>query len=83
MEAMSLEDAQIAKMERIATKLELQEGMTVLEIGCGWGSMCHHLATRYKVRVVGVTLSREQELYAEKHFSHPSVEYKLQDYVTV
>ena len=46
-------------MELIAKKLNLKEGMSVLDIGCGWGVMSRHLAEKYKVHVTGVTLSEE------------------------
>ena len=56
----TLEQAQLAKKEHIAAKLLLEPGMRVLDIGCGWGGMALFLARTYKVRVTGVTLSKEQ-----------------------
>jgi len=56
----TLEQAQQNKAELIARKLLLQPGMTVLDIGCGWGSLAFHLAQHHGVRVTGITLSNEQ-----------------------
>ncbi|WP_373356115.1 class I SAM-dependent methyltransferase [Pseudoroseicyclus sp. CXY001] len=57
---MTLEDAQIAKKRHIIGKLCLEPGMSVLDIGCGWGGMALTLAKDYGAKVVGVTLSEEQ-----------------------
>ncbi|MBW8880926.1 MAG: class I SAM-dependent methyltransferase [Asticcacaulis sp.] len=57
---MTLEEAQFAKKDHIAAKLFLKPGMSVLDIGCGWGGMAVHLARRANVRVTGITLSIEQ-----------------------
>jgi cyclopropane-fatty-acyl-phospholipid synthase len=56
----TLEQAQLAKKEHIASKLLLEPGMRVLDIGCGWGGMALFLARTYGARVTGVTLSKEQ-----------------------
>ena len=80
---LTLDEAQYAKMELIAKKLRLEEGLTVLDIGCGFGSLANHLATKYKVNVVGVTLSKEQVKYHEEHFKHPNVHIKYMDYRNV
>ena len=77
---LTLDEAQLAKMELIAKKLDLKPGMSVLDIGCGFGSMGNHLATKYKVKVLGVTLSKEQKKYADKNFSNKNVIIKLKDY---
>ncbi len=77
---MTLDEAQYAKMELIAKKLDLKPNMKILDIGCGFGSMAHHLAAKYNVSVVGVTLSNEQKKYADKYFSHPNVNIQLKDY---
>ena len=82
-EGLTLDEAQYAKMELIAKKLKLEEGLTVLDIGCGFGSLATHLATKYKVKVVGVTLSKEQVKYHEEHFKHPNVTIKFMDYRNV
>ena len=57
---MTLEEAQAAKKTHIAAKLQLEPGLKVLDIGCGWGGMALELAGRYGVEVLGVTLSEEQ-----------------------
>jgi cyclopropane-fatty-acyl-phospholipid synthase len=67
---MTLDDAQLAKMELVAKKLDLKTGMTVLDIGCGFGAMAYHLATKYNVTVRGVTLSNEQKKHADKHYGN-------------
>jgi cyclopropane-fatty-acyl-phospholipid synthase len=56
----SLEQAQQNKADIIARKLIIEPGMTVLDIGCGWGSLAFHLAQHHGARVTGITLSREQ-----------------------
>ena len=82
-EGLTLDEAQNAKMELIAKKLKLNEGLTVLDIGCGFGSLATHLATKYKVNVVGVTLSKKQIKLHEEHFKHPNVIIKYMDYRNV
>ncbi len=57
----SLEHAQRAKQLHIASKLNLDSGNTVLDIGCGWGSMAIFLAENFGCNVTGVTLSKEQQ----------------------
>jgi cyclopropane-fatty-acyl-phospholipid synthase len=56
----SLEVAQERKLELVCTKLGLEPGMRVLDVGCGWGSFATHAATRHGVSVVGITLSAPQ-----------------------
>jgi cyclopropane-fatty-acyl-phospholipid synthase len=58
--ATTLEEAQVAKLELVCTKLALKPGERVLDVGCGWGSFAIHAATRHGVRVLGVTLSEPQ-----------------------
>ncbi|HYZ80387.1 MAG TPA: cyclopropane-fatty-acyl-phospholipid synthase family protein [Solirubrobacteraceae bacterium] len=58
--AQTLEEAQQAKLGLVCTKLGLQEGERVLDVGCGWGSFAIHAARHYRVSVLGVTLSEEQ-----------------------
>ena len=58
-ETQDLAEAQHAKLELICRKLALEPGQTLLDVGCGWGSLTIH-AARARVRVTGVTLSREQ-----------------------
>jgi len=61
----SLEEAQYEKYDLIARKLDLQPGQRLLDIGCGWGGMVRHAAKHYGVKVLGVTLSREQAAWAQ------------------
>lgn len=62
---MSIEQAQIAKMDHVARKLWLQPGETVIEAGCGWGALAIHLAHRYGVTVRAFNTSHEQIIYAQ------------------
>ncbi|WP_097006208.1 SAM-dependent methyltransferase [Lacrimispora amygdalina] len=57
----TLYEAQCNKVERILKKLYLKEGMTLLDIGCGWGYLLIRAATEYGVKSVGITLSMEQK----------------------
>jgi cyclopropane-fatty-acyl-phospholipid synthase len=65
-EAATLEEAQFAKYDLVARKLDLQPGQRLLDIGCGWGGMVRHAAKEYGVNVLGVTLSREQATWAQE-----------------
>ena len=60
----SLEEAQLAKMERVCRKLGLQPGQRVVEAGCGWGSLALFMARHYGVTVRAFNLSAEQIAYA-------------------
>ena len=62
----TLEEAQHAKYDLVARKLDLQEGQRLLDVGCGWGGMVRHAAREYGVKVLGVTLSREQATWAQQ-----------------
>ncbi|MGH7242858.1 MAG: class I SAM-dependent methyltransferase [Phycisphaerales bacterium] len=57
---MTLEDAQLAKMEHVCRKLRLQPGETVVEAGCGWGSLALFMARQHGVKVRAFNISREQ-----------------------
>jgi cyclopropane-fatty-acyl-phospholipid synthase len=61
----SLEQAQAAKFELVASKLGLRAGMRLLDVGCGWGGMVMHAAAEHGVRALGVTLSRNQAQWAQ------------------
>ena len=80
----TLEEAQEAKVDLVCRKLGLREGQRLLDVGCGWGTMAIHAASRYGVRVVGVTLSREQQELAQKRVAEAGVgdrvEIRYQDY---
>jgi cyclopropane-fatty-acyl-phospholipid synthase len=60
----TLEEASLAKLDRVCRKLRLGPGDHVLEIGTGWGSFALHAAREYGCRVTTTTLSREQFDYA-------------------
>jgi len=79
-ENMTLDEAQESKMDLIAKKLDLKEGMEVIDIGCGFGSMAKYLATNYKVKVTGVTLSPEQKKFSDENFGHENVSIEVKDY---
>ncbi len=55
---MTLEEAQLAKLDLALDKLNLEPGMTLLDVGCGWGAALVRAVEKYDVNVVGVTLSR-------------------------
>src|ERR1700752_1635777 len=65
-EDMTLEEAQIAKIDLALGKLGLQPGMTLLDIGCGWGSVMKRAIEKYDVNVVGLTLSENQYAYCRQ-----------------
>lgn len=62
----TLDQAQFAKHDLVASKLGLRPGQRLLDVGCGWGGMVMHAARHYRVRALGVTLSRKQAEWAQK-----------------
>ncbi|MEK9626667.1 MAG: cyclopropane fatty acyl phospholipid synthase [Gammaproteobacteria bacterium] len=78
--AESLEQAQIAKMQMICEKLQLEVGMRVLDIGCGWGGLSRWMAEHHQVSVTGVTVSKEQAKLATERCQGLPVEIMLKDY---
>jgi cyclopropane-fatty-acyl-phospholipid synthase len=64
--ARDLEEAQRTKLELVCTKLGLQAGQRVLDVGCGWGSFALHAAREHGVHVTGVTLSEPQAALARE-----------------
>ena len=78
--ATTLDQAQEAKLDLICRKLMLKPGMTVLDIGCGWGGFAKWAAEKYDVKVLGITVSREQVKFACKSCKGLDVKIKLQDY---
>jgi cyclopropane-fatty-acyl-phospholipid synthase len=80
----SLDDAQEAKLELVCRKLGLREGARLLDVGCGWGSLALHAASRYGARVTAVTISAEQADLARRRVADAGladrIEVRLQDY---
>jgi cyclopropane-fatty-acyl-phospholipid synthase len=66
---MTLEEAQIAKIDLALGKLGLQPGMTLLDVGCGWGFTMLRAIEKYDVNVIGLTLSANQKAHVEKVFA--------------
>jgi cyclopropane-fatty-acyl-phospholipid synthase len=65
----SLDEAQEEKVDLVCRKLDLQPGQRLLDVGCGWGTMVVHAARHYGVRVLGVTLSRQQAEWGQKRLA--------------
>ena len=63
----TLEQAQMAKVDLSLGKLGLQPGMTLLDIGCGWGSTIQRAVEKYDVNVIGLTLSENQKQHIEQN----------------
>jgi len=78
--AQTLDKAQEHKLDLICKKLELKPGMTVLDIGCGWGGFARYAAKHYGVTVTGITISKEQAHYAQSKNEGLPVNIVLQDY---
>ena len=66
---MTLEAAQNAKFDLALGKLNLEPGMTVLDIGCGWGGALQRAVEKFDVNVIGITLSRNQFEYSKKRLA--------------
>lgn len=82
-DAGNLDEAQEDKLDLICKKINLKKGMTVLDIGCGWGSFAKFAAEKYGARVLGVTISKEQAELARKRCKNLPVEIRVQDYRSV
>jgi cyclopropane-fatty-acyl-phospholipid synthase len=82
--AQTLEQAQRTKLDLVASKLALEPGMNVLDVGCGWGSFAIHAAANYGVNVTGVTLSPAQAELARERVAEAGlseqVEIRVADY---
>jgi cyclopropane-fatty-acyl-phospholipid synthase len=82
--ATTLEEAQFTKLELVCTKLALQEGQRVLDVGCGWGAFAIHAAKHHGVSVLGITLSEEQASLAREKVADAGlsdrIEIRLVDY---
>ncbi|HUH96410.1 MAG TPA: cyclopropane-fatty-acyl-phospholipid synthase family protein [Anaerolineales bacterium] len=82
--AEDLDTAQERKMEHICRKLRLRAGERLLDIGCGWGGLARYAASRYNVKVLGVTLSQNQKAYADEQIARAGLQgrvaVELKDY---
>jgi cyclopropane-fatty-acyl-phospholipid synthase len=78
--ATNLDQAQEDKLDLVCRKLDLQPGMRVLDLGCGWGGAARFAAERYGVEVVGLTISEQQKQLAVQVCQGLPVEIRLQDY---
>ncbi len=79
-DARTLAEAQEAKLDLVCRKLDLQPGMRVLELGCGWGSFAGFAAEKYGVEVVGYTVSKAQAEWARARYAGLPIELRLEDY---
>ncbi|WP_324778584.1 cyclopropane fatty acyl phospholipid synthase [Thiobacillus sedimenti] len=79
-DAAGLRDAQQKKLDMICRKLELRPGERLLEIGCGWGGLARFAAEHYRVEVVGITVSKEQQKLAQERCAGLPVSIELMDY---
>ncbi|WP_432200228.1 class I SAM-dependent methyltransferase [Erythrobacter sp. W53] len=74
----SLEQAQMDKKAHIASKMRIEPGMKVLDIGCGWGGFALYLHEMYDVEVVGVALAPDQIECCKERAKELGVEDKVQ-----
>ena len=79
-DAETLEQAQLNKLDLICRKLKLEKGMTLLDIGAGWGGLAEHAARNYGVTVTGITVSKEQASLAAERCKGLPIDFVLQDY---
>lgn len=79
---MTLDEAQVAKFDLALGKLHLEPGMTLLDVGCGWGGAMEVAVQKYDVNVIGVTLSKAQSEFARQRLAKldtdRSIEVRLQ-----
>ncbi|HEX5103028.1 MAG TPA: cyclopropane-fatty-acyl-phospholipid synthase family protein [Pirellulaceae bacterium] len=83
----TLEAAQIAKLDHVCKKLRLEPGEHVVEAGCGWGALALHMARHYGVKVTAFNISREQVAYARQRAEREGlsgrVEFVLDDWRSI
>jgi len=78
--AENLAQAQEAKLDLVCKKINLKPGMTVLELGCGWGSFAKYAAEKYGAKVMAVNISKQQVQLGRELCKGLPVELRLQDY---
>ncbi len=76
----TLDESQEEKLDLVCRKIGLKPGMKVLDIGCGWGGFAKFAAEKYKVNVVGITVSKEQVKLAKILCKGLPVKIRLKDY---
>jgi len=81
--ANNLDEAQTAKFDLICRKIGLKQGDYILDIGCGWGSFLKFAAENYRIKGLGITVSKEQVKLAKELCKNLPIEIKLQDYRTL
>ncbi len=74
----SLEQAQLAKMDHVCRKACLKPGDTVVEAGCGWGALARHMARHYGVKVKAYNISHEQIVYARERARREGLEDRVE-----
>jgi cyclopropane-fatty-acyl-phospholipid synthase len=78
--ANNLEEAQEAKLDLICRKLNLKPGITLLDLGCGWGSLVQYAAEKYGIHATGYNISEEQVKLARDRCIDLAVDIRLEDY---
>ncbi len=79
-DAKNLDEAQENKLELICKKLQLKEGMEVLDIGCGWGAFGKYAYEKYGVKTTGITISKQQKRLGEQLCEGIPVSFHFMDY---
>ena len=83
----TLAEAQVAKLDHVCRKLDLQPGQRVIEAGCGWGALSLHMAEKYGVKVKAYNISAEQVSYAREQAAarglEDRVEFLQRDYRSI
>lgn len=74
----TLEQAQIAKMDHVCRKIRLRPEESVVEVGCGWGALALHMAAHYGARVKAFNISHEQIAYAKARAHALGVEHRVE-----
>ena len=74
----SLEDAQLAKMDHVCRKVQLQPGEKVIEAGCGWGALAIHMAKNYGANVRAFNISKEQIAFARERAETEGVSHQVE-----